>query len=191
MPDTRTVVRRVIDAYPDPLDLDDDELDVLIAYLVTLPPAPPGGFSPFYWEEIRRLGAGELPNPEATRRHLEYVRSYNERRHGRTGPDASESDPAARTPKQPPAPENRPEAAGRDRDAPTELPDLVTLDQMAAAVSRSKRTLERHKTNGTLPEPYSEGGGGKFALYDWKVVRPWLEAEFGVTLPVRFPGNIR
>jgi hypothetical protein len=69
--------------------------------------------------------------------------------------------------------------------------DLVTLAQVAAAVHKSKRTLEDRKTKGTLPEPVVEGGGGKTALYDWKVMRPWLEREFGMILPERFPGNAR
>ena len=44
---------------------------------------------------------------------------------------------------------------GRDEQA-----DLVTLDQAAAMVHRSKRTLERHKTKGTLPDPAVQGGAG-------------------------------
>jgi len=74
-------------------------------------------------------------------------------------------------------------------DAPHTLPDLVTLDQAAASVSRKKRTLERRKTKGTLPPPYVEGGGGKPALWNWSVLRPWLTEEFGVRLPERFPAN--
>jgi hypothetical protein len=72
-----------------------------------------------------------------------------------------------------------------------DLPDLVTLDQAAASVHTSKRTLERHKTSGTLPQPKVKGGGGKSAQYDWKVMRPWLEQTFGMKLPERFPGNVR
>jgi hypothetical protein len=71
--------------------------------------------------------------------------------------------------------------------APAELPDLVTLDQAAAAIHKSKRTLERCKTAGTLPLPAVDGGGGKADLYDWKIMRPWLTKEFGVLLPERFP----
>ena len=71
------------------------------------------------------------------------------------------------------------------------LPDLVSLDQAAAAVHRGKRTLERRKTEGTLPPPASEGGGGKPDLWDWSTLRPWLEKEFGINLPQRFPGNLR
>jgi hypothetical protein len=67
--------------------------------------------------------------------------------------------------------------------------DLVTLDQVAGMVHKSKRALEYHKTKGTLPEPVVEGGAGKAALYDWKVIRPWLTQEFGIPLPERFPGR--
>jgi hypothetical protein len=74
-------------------------------------------------------------------------------------------------------------------EAPAELPDLVRLDQAAAAVHVSKRTLERCKTQGTLPEPTVEGGGGRPALYDWKIMRPWLTKKFGVILPERYFGH--
>jgi len=70
--------------------------------------------------------------------------------------------------------------------APAALPELVTLDQAAAAVHRKKRTLERRKTKGTLPSPIVEGGGGKPDLWDWSLIRPWLQSEFGVILPERF-----
>lgn len=71
------------------------------------------------------------------------------------------------------------------------FPDYVTLDQIAAAANRGKRTLERRKTNGSLPPPSVEGGGGKPDLWDWPNVRPWLEKEFGVRLPERFFGHTR
>ena len=76
-----------------------------------------------------------------------------------------------------------------EADAPPTLPDLVTLNQAAASVSRRKRTLERRKTQGTLPPPCVEGGGGKPDLWNWSVLRPWLIKEFGVNLPERFPAN--
>jgi hypothetical protein len=72
---------------------------------------------------------------------------------------------------------------------PVELPDLVTLDQAAAAVHKSKRTLERRKTKGTLPDPIVEGGGGQSALYDWNLMGPWLTETFGVKLPEKFFAN--
>jgi len=80
---------------------------------------------------------------------------------------------------------------GRTSDELAELPDLVRLDQAAAAAHTSKRTLERCKTEGTLPDPIREGGGGKPALYDWKIMRPWLTENFGIILPEKFPANIR
>jgi hypothetical protein len=73
------------------------------------------------------------------------------------------------------------------RKAQAELPDLVTLDQAAAMVHKSKRTLERHKTTGTLPAPIVQGGGGKADLYDWKVMRPWLTKTYGIALPEKYP----
>lgn len=72
-------------------------------------------------------------------------------------------------------------------EAPAELPDLVTLDQAAAAVHKSKRALEYHKSKGTLPAPFVEGGAGKASLYDWKLIGPWLAREFGIPQPEKFP----
>ena len=66
---------------------------------------------------------------------------------------------------------------------------LVTLDQAAASVHMSKRTLEREKTRGHLPAPTVEGGGGKADKWDWSVMRPWLTATYGVELPTVFPAN--
>jgi hypothetical protein len=74
-------------------------------------------------------------------------------------------------------------------DVPNELPDLVTLDQAAAAVCRSKRTLEHYKTKGTLPDPAIEGAGGRPSHWRWGDLRPWLEETFGVPLPQTFPRN--
>ena len=72
-----------------------------------------------------------------------------------------------------------------------EAPDLVTLNQAAGLVHKSKRTLERYKTVGKLPAPAVEGGGGKADLYDWKVLGPWLESKFGIRQPKVFPANRR
>jgi hypothetical protein len=84
----------------------------------------------------------------------------------------------------------RPDVPASGLDAPAELPDLVTLDEAAAAVHRKKRALENYKKMGILPPPKVRGGGGKPALWDWKVIRPWLEANFEVgSLPEKFPGN--
>jgi hypothetical protein len=69
------------------------------------------------------------------------------------------------------------------------IEQYVTLDKMAAVVSRSKRTLEKRKNRrkNPLPPPDVEGGGGKPDEWLWARVRPWLEEEFGRTLPERFP----
>jgi hypothetical protein len=72
------------------------------------------------------------------------------------------------------------------------LPDqYVTLSQMAAAVSRSARTLEKLKARRENPLPPAdvEGGGGKPSEWLWSAVRPWLEAEYGRQLPKRFPAD--
>jgi hypothetical protein len=70
----------------------------------------------------------------------------------------------------------------------TPHPDLVTLDQAAGIVHRSKKTLEKHLKN--MPLPYIQGGGGKPSLWKWHEIRPWLEKEYVPDLPKRFPGNI-
>jgi hypothetical protein len=67
----------------------------------------------------------------------------------------------------------------------------VTLDQMAAIVTQSKRTLEKWKTrkNNPLPTPDVEGGGGKADKWVWSVIRPWLEGAVGFKLPERYPAD--
>jgi hypothetical protein len=74
------------------------------------------------------------------------------------------------------------------------LPDeahYVDLDQIAAVVNRSKRTLERMKSRKTnpLPAPDVPGGGGKKDEWNWHKIKPWLEAEFNkhfaYTIPQR------
>jgi hypothetical protein len=68
----------------------------------------------------------------------------------------------------------------------------VTLNQMAAVVGRSKRTLEKYKTQpprraaGPMPGPEVEGGGGRADEWKWSAIRPWLEQVFGRRLPDRF-----
>jgi hypothetical protein len=68
-------------------------------------------------------------------------------------------------------------------------PDYIDLDQAAALVNRSKRTLERK--SGVMPLPAVEGGGGKKAEWLWNELRPWLEKEYGKVLPDRPPHAIR
>jgi hypothetical protein len=67
----------------------------------------------------------------------------------------------------------------------------VTLDQAAALVNRNKKTLERHLRNpkSRMPQPEVAGGGGKPHEWRWAVLRPWLEKQFGKTLPERFPAH--
>jgi hypothetical protein len=67
----------------------------------------------------------------------------------------------------------------------------VTLDQMAAIVGRSKRTLEHKKKakKNPLPSPDIKGGGGKPDEWKWSKARPWLEHEYCRQLPERFPAK--
>jgi hypothetical protein len=81
------------------------------------------------------------------------------------------------------------EGAGDSETRALGLPDLVTLDQAAAAVHKWKRTLENFKTKRELPAPTIKGGRGKPHLWDWQAIRPWLKDKFGIELPERYPGN--
>jgi hypothetical protein len=80
---------------------------------------------------------------------------------------------------------------GPPEETPAETRDLVTLNQAAAIVKRQKRTLEVYKTKGELPPPAVEGRPGQFDLWDWKVLRPWLEKTFNMKLPKVFYANRR
>src|SRR5690349_14649029 len=64
---------------------------------------------------------------------------------------------------------------------------LVTLDQIGAIVHRSKRTMERYRTQ--MPTPRVRGRRGRPHLWAWAEVRPWLESTFGLRLPEHFPGH--
>jgi len=94
----------------------------------------------------------------------------------------------------PPAQANT-QSAGDESSSPDEpaadagVDDLVNLDEAAAMVHRSKRTLERQLSK--MPAPHVQGGGGKPSLWKWAELRPWLEKEFVPDLPKRFPRNIR
>jgi hypothetical protein len=83
------------------------------------------------------------------------------------------------------------DVGSRDESSQGEEDDLVTLDQAAAMAHTSKRTLERHKTRGTLPDPAVDRGSGRSHLYSWREMAPWLETEFGVKQPSRFPASRR
>jgi len=68
----------------------------------------------------------------------------------------------------------------------------VTLDQAAAIVGRSKRTLERYLNDPKyrhygMPQPDVEGAGGKAHEWHWQRLRAWLEKTFPRPLPERFP----
>lgn len=72
-----------------------------------------------------------------------------------------------------------------------EVPQYVTLDQMAAICGyKAKRTAERWKTDGKLPMPDVEGGGGKADQWIWENVRLVLEEITGKTLPDEYPSLI-
>lgn len=65
----------------------------------------------------------------------------------------------------------------------------IDLDDLAAIVRHHKRTLERLKARkvNPFPSPDREGGGGKADYWIWSKVRPWLEQEYGMTLPTTYP----
>jgi hypothetical protein len=65
------------------------------------------------------------------------------------------------------------------------------LDQAAALVNRSKKTLERMLEKGKMPQPDIEGGGGKKHEWIYAKLKPWLEREYGKLLPTRPPHTIR
>jgi hypothetical protein len=69
----------------------------------------------------------------------------------------------------------------------------VTLDQAAAWVNRSKKTLERavNKEGSDAPPPDVEGGGGRAHEWRWSTLRPWLERTYNKILPERPPSRAR
>jgi len=69
------------------------------------------------------------------------------------------------------------------------LDDLVTLDQAAAVVGQSKRTLERYLQREDLPRPDLPGGGGRAHRWRWSTLRPSLEEHFRPGLPTKFPAS--
>jgi hypothetical protein len=82
-----------------------------------------------------------------------------------------------------------PESPDHSNGAGATPDDLVTLDQAAAAVSQSKRTLERYVSDGKLPAPDFPGGGGKANRWYWSKILPALREHFHPDLPDRFPGS--
>lgn len=79
------------------------------------------------------------------------------------------------------------EPVSNESDQSAVQKDHVTLKQMAAIVHRSKRTLEKDKS--LFPPPAVRGNRGQPHLWDWKEVRPILEEEYRIKLPLRFPAN--
>jgi hypothetical protein len=68
-----------------------------------------------------------------------------------------------------------------------DFPVFVTLDQIAATVQLSKRTLERRKEE--MPPPaYKPHKNGGTAMWLWSEVRPWLVEQFGRKVPIKYPG---
>jgi hypothetical protein len=59
-------------------------------------------------------------------------------------------------------------------------------------VHKSKSTLEKYKNkkHHPLPDPTQEGVGGRAALWEWSIMREWLQEEFGLKQPAEFPGNV-
>jgi hypothetical protein len=72
------------------------------------------------------------------------------------------------------------------------IEQYVTLDQAAALVNRSKKTLERaiNKQGSEAPPPDVEGGGGRPHEWCWSKLRPWLENTYGKILPERLPTRV-
>lgn len=65
----------------------------------------------------------------------------------------------------------------------------VDLDQAAAYVNKSKRTLERLLSK--MPAPEVQGSGGTKNEWKWSTLKPWLEQHFGRPLPDRPRHTIR
>lgn len=75
------------------------------------------------------------------------------------------------------------------QEMPGEEIQYVTLDQIAAIVPRTKRTLEKYVD--AMPARRVKGGGGKPNEWVWSEVRPWLEQTFSRPLPARYPSPRR
>ena len=86
MSDADALVQRILSARPDPINLTAAELDLLSAYLATLPPlrSSPSLVLGTFSAAVARTFPTQIPDPAGTerwrRQHLEYVRRVNERR---------------------------------------------------------------------------------------------------------------
>jgi predicted DNA-binding transcriptional regulator AlpA len=71
--------------------------------------------------------------------------------------------------------------------------DMIDLDQAAALVNRSKRTLERAQKDQTkkMPLPSIQGIGGRKSEWRYSELKPWLETEYDRKLPDRPPHVVR
>jgi hypothetical protein len=85
---------------------------------------------------------------------------------------------------QPCATESTPQNLAAKSDEPV---CYVTLQQCAAIVNRSKRTLERYLKE--MPKPAIKGKRGQPDEWLWRDVRPFLEEKFKRTLPAVFPAD--
>ncbi len=75
-----------------------------------------------------------------------------------------------------------PPAAGPDL-----VEEMVDLDQIAAMVHLKKCSMYGYRNR--IPPPVVRGRRGRRSLWRWSEVGPWLQQEFGMILPVRFPGG--
>lgn len=83
----------------------------------------------------------------------------------------------------------QPLPASYESPADEPLSALVTLDQVAPLTGLSKRSLERYRQAGRLPDPDIYGGQGKANKWHWHNLRPALSAVTGKVLPEVFPGD--
>jgi hypothetical protein len=144
---------------------------------------PPRGLAPEKYKELRRLRHEVTRSVGFRRRQLQQELETTEKavRNLAERLETSEAERATAC--------NRIQDMAEPSDEG--VAQLVTLDQIAAAVHRSKRTLEKYKTRerNPLPSPDVEGGGGKPDEWKWLTVRRWLEDEFKHDLPERFPSG--
>lgn len=85
-------------------------------------------------------------------------------------------------------------AAVLDGEASAVTNDYIDMDQAAALVGRTKKTLERRlnakRPKNAMPSPDVEGGGGRPHEWLYSRLKPWLESEFGKVLPDRPPRSL-
>jgi hypothetical protein len=146
----------------------------------------------FEWEARSHSNGDKERCPELYQRavRLLFARDPDGRTH--TNKDATEADFLALLDEIELAPLTRKKGTTwHDETTPEQY---VTLDQAAALVNRSKKTLERYLRNpkskaAQMPAPDVEGFGGKPHEWRWGTLRPWLEKTFGKKLPERLPSR--